>query len=270
MSKKTIIILLIIIGGGVCGLSGIILLPAAILCSSGPKFINEGYDIERKTDEIYVDTMCIFRRRIHLTQDIEGDAWESSAKWSPNREKIVFIATDDEHNEYNIFVIDVNGEGLVQLTNRQGQNDFPNWSSDGKQIVFQSDRDGNEEIYVMNSDGSNQVNLTQHDADDLFPYWAPKNIRTVFREKAEEDYITFTSDRDGNLEVYVMNVNTGTLLNLTNDPDRNDYSGEWLADGRILFSSAPLNSLDNISIFVNVDGSQEILEGRLLDPDLIQ
>ena len=34
------------------------------------------------------------------------------------------------------------------------------WSADGKQIVFDSNRDGIQEIYIMNSDGSNVKRLT--------------------------------------------------------------------------------------------------------------
>lgn len=34
-------------------------------------------------------------------------------------------------------------------------NSFPQWSHDGKKLVFTSDRDGDMELYVMNADGSN-------------------------------------------------------------------------------------------------------------------
>ncbi len=256
MTKKVKIILLIIVGVGVFSLLGIFLLPAAILCGSGPKFINEGYDTELKTKEIHIDTMCIFRRRIHLTKDIEGDAFHSSAKWSPDRERIVFEAIDDEESgESNIFVINANGEGLIQLTNKQGYNSYPDWSPDGTKIAFQSDRDGNEEIYIMDSDGSNQVNLTKHEELDQYPDWAPEGVQTAFREKPEDDYITFSSARDGNFEIYVMNVTDGTLLNLTNNPQRSDLGGKWLEDGRIQYWSS-----DYPNIIINIDGTQEIIK----------
>jgi len=40
-------------------------------------------------------------------------------------------------------------------------------------IVFESDRDGNEEIYVMSADGSEQTRVTKNLADDVFPNWSP-------------------------------------------------------------------------------------------------
>ncbi len=45
--------------------------------------------------------------------------------------------------------------------------------SNGKRIVFVSNRDFNNEIYIMNADGSNQVRLTYDPADDRDPAWAP-------------------------------------------------------------------------------------------------
>ena len=41
-------------------------------------------------------------------------------------------------------------------------------------IVFESDRDGNDEIYVMDADGSNEINLTSNPAHEYFPDWGPE------------------------------------------------------------------------------------------------
>ena len=41
------------------------------------------------------------------------------------------------------------------------------------QIIFSSNRDGNNEIYVMNADGSNQMRLTDNPANDGNAVWAP-------------------------------------------------------------------------------------------------
>ena len=40
-------------------------------------------------------------------------------------------------------------------------------------IVFETNRDGNDEIYVMDADGGNLRNLTQHPARDIRPDWSP-------------------------------------------------------------------------------------------------
>lgn len=51
---------------------------------------------------------------------------------------------------------------------------FQAWSSNGTQLVFHSDRDGNFEVYVINVDRSGIINLTVNvAADDGFPDWGP-------------------------------------------------------------------------------------------------
>jgi Tol biopolymer transport system component len=87
------------------------------------------------------------------------------------------------------------------------------------EILFVSDRDGNNEIYVMNADGSNQRNLTQNAANDYFPMWSPDGSKIVF-----------ASNRDSSNEIYLMDNNGGNLVNLTNHPANDSYPS-WSPDG---------------------------------------
>lgn len=66
------------------------------------------------------------------------------------------------------------GTGVAQLTSEPGAVDTePAWSPDGGRIVFQTDRDGNDEVYLMDADGGGPVNLTDHAASDRAPTWTP-------------------------------------------------------------------------------------------------
>jgi Tol biopolymer transport system component len=60
----------------------------------------------------------------------------------------------------------------AQAQRLQGNNMFPQWSHDGKKIVFTSDRDGDPEIYTMNADGSNPVRVTYAPGRDAHPYFS--------------------------------------------------------------------------------------------------
>ena len=77
---------------------------------------------------------------------------------SPNGKKILFWA--DYEGNSDIYVVDVNGENLIQLTDAPEFDNWANWSPDGKKIAFTSQRSGWLDIYVMNSDGSNLKRLT--------------------------------------------------------------------------------------------------------------
>ena len=109
-------------------------------------------------------------------------------------------------------------------------------------IVFVSNRDGNNDIWVANQDGSNAVNITNSGANDRDPVWSPDGGRIVF-----------VSDRDGNDEIYVFDVATlnTTRLTFTNE---SDTSPVWSPNGaEIAFTSN--RDGDNDIWVMNADGS---------------
>jgi dipeptidyl aminopeptidase/acylaminoacyl peptidase len=75
------------------------------------------------------------------------------------------------------------GTGVTRLTHNPAlppsplphpANTDPEWSPDGKRIVFTSWRDGNYEVYVMNANGSRERNLSRSPStDDVAEGWQP-------------------------------------------------------------------------------------------------
>jgi Tol biopolymer transport system component len=90
--------------------------------------------------------------------------------WSPDGRRLAFYA--GPQGNHNIYVINIDGTGLVQLTNG-GDNLGPSWSPDGNWIAFTSFRDGNNEIYIMHPDGSGVTRLTNRPNSDWQPRWGP-------------------------------------------------------------------------------------------------
>lgn len=81
------------------------------------------------------------------------------------------------------------------------------WFPTGDQIVFRSDRDGNNEIYVMAANGADPRNLTNDSGSDSGPTWSPDGSR-----------IAFTAMRNGNSDIYVMNADGSEEVRLTDAP----------------------------------------------------
>ena len=147
--------------------------------------------------------------------------------------QITFVSHRDGNPE--IYVMDADGRNQRRLTNNRHNDWNPSWSSDGKHIVFFSNKAGHvidgiptSEIYVMDANRGIQRNLTNDPNDDRDPAWSPDGKRIVF-----------ASDRDKKFsdDIYVMDADGGNPQNLTNDFN-DDRFPSWSPDGkRIVFVS---------------------------------
>lgn len=132
--------------------------------------------------------------------------------------KIAFVS--DRDGDEDIYLMNSDGTGPVQLTNHPARDFDPTWSPDGARIAFASGRDGNDELYVMNADGSGVTRLTNNPGEpDHYPAWSPDASR-----------LTLTSGPGGNQEVFAMNADGTGRVNLTNAP-RYDGRGAWSPNG---------------------------------------
>ena len=111
--------------------------------------------------------------------------------------------------------MNTDGANLINLTKHPAKDGSPDWSPDGNQIAFSSNRDGNREVYVMNADGTNPINLTNHPARDGGADWSPDGMRIAFSTNRDGNWEKKPND---NWEVYVMNADGTNPINLTNHP----------------------------------------------------
>lgn len=135
-----------------------------------------------------------------------------------------------------------------RLTNNSKADDQAAWSPDSRQIVFQTNRDGDFEIYSMQIDGSDQHRLTNSPRNDLLPNWSPDGRQIVF-----------ISERDINSEVYVMQTDGSQQRRLTNTREY-EFTPQWSPDGsQILFQrTVPGSDFETYVIDAN-DGHEQRL-----------
>ncbi len=129
------------------------------------------------------------------------------------------------YESFDIFVSDMNGNVLKQLTDTPGYDAEATVSPNGDKIVFTSTRSGDLELYTMNIDGSDVKQITNELGYDGGAFFSPDGTKLVFRAsrpKSEEDIATYKSllaeglVMPTQMEVFVCNVDGSDMKQITN------------------------------------------------------
>ena len=96
--------------------------------------------------------------------------------YSRDGTKIVYtIHETSDLSTREIWVMNADGSGAVQLTDNAAFDDLARWSPDGTMLAFHSDLSSQGDIYVMNADGTGRRRVTTMPADVMAinPSWCP-------------------------------------------------------------------------------------------------
>ncbi len=129
----------------------------------------------------------------------------------------------------DIYTIGIDGRGLKRLTDAPGYDAEGSYSSDGRQIVFTSSRDGDPDIYIMDADGSNVRQLTNAPGYDGGPFFSPDNQWVIFRSDRQKKDM---------LQVFAISADGKTEVQLTNNLDHVNWCPYFHPSGRYIIWSA--------------------------------
>jgi len=243
-----------------CGLEGTAGLPGesaeiAFVCDLEPSSLYHGDILAVRLGE---------RARM-LTH---GEGGNRDPRWSPDGTRIAFMSTRSGVEQ--LYVMNADGTGVVQVTHSPGFKGGVDWSPDGTWIAYASSEAGITgplgiihapgDIYVARSDGSAARRLTSGGGLNVDPEWSPDGTK-----------IAFFSDRGGPGEIWVMAADGSNVRRLTEGPPLN-ASPSWSPDStRIAFHSerAFPGGYESAIYVMDADGKDQrrVVGGAGLSPD---
>jgi TolB protein len=153
-------------------------------------------------------------------------SYDTESQWSPDGTRIAFTRVRRE-GEAAVFVIGVDGTGLKRLTPYKLDAASPDWSPDGRKILFNSHFDPGRRqsanLFWMRPGGGRRTALTHHHGGrghSFRPSWSPDGTRIVFTR--------FTPSRKGGrVDLYKMKPNGTKLNRITHMPQRFPTNADW-------------------------------------------
>lgn len=150
------------------------------------------------------------------------------------------------YDTYDIFVADLQGNIVKQLTHEPGYDAEATVSPKGDKIVFTSTRNGDLDLYTMNIDGTDVRQITHELGYDGGAFFSPDGSKIVFRasrpatEEAKKEYLDNLGKglvAPTEMEIYICNVDGSDLRQVTKLGKANWAPFYHPSGKKILFSS---------------------------------
>ena len=125
----------------------------------------------------------------------------------PPRGQLAFTGRTSGNDD--IFVVNPDGSGEINLSNHSAAEDGAAWSPDGTQIAFHSARTGNGDIYKLSVAGTGiptATRLTTNADAEQNPIWSPNGLKIIYERNVG----------GSNPEIYLMNPDGTSQTRLTN------------------------------------------------------
>ncbi len=150
------------------------------------------------------------------------------------------------YDTYEIYIADLEGNILQQLTDNEFYDAEATVSPDGTKIVYTSNKSGDLELYVTDIDGKNEIQVTSGLGYDGGAFFSPDSKKLVFRSsrpktgeaiKEYKDLLKEGLVAPTNMELYVCNIDGSDLRQVT-DLGKANWAPFFHPSGeKIIFSS---------------------------------
>ena len=166
-------------------------------------------------------------------------------RWSPDGTKIAFEQYLNGNGD--IYVVNIDGSKKTRLTTNPATDNTPDWSRDGSQISFQSQRDGTQRfdgsLYIMNQDGSNQRSIFF--SPELFcSAWSQEGSKIIFGALQQ---VAGTSQEY--VDIFTINPDGTNLTRITTSADGETYPSISPDGQRIVYM------VEHRLFVMNIDGT---------------
>ena len=184
-----------------------------------------------------------------------------------SQDKLIALGAGGLDKEREVFITDMNGHIIKNITNHLADDINPEWSPDGKRIAFLSNRNGKTaawcngasddcmyQLFSVNRDGTGLRQITE---DWTFQYtWSPDGKQIAFLRAVKSDAASYPND-PFLYGIYIINSDGTNLRNLTNSPGFYPYGPIWSPDGtKIVFLSGDIAAHPNSINVINSDGTE--------------
>jgi len=147
------------------------------------------------------------------------DGWDTFPSYSPDGRKIIWrriIPDSTARGGFNseIFAMNSDGTNITNLSRHASYDGYPNWSPDGKQIVFTSTRHEGLQLFVMQADGSNVQQITTYKGGESNsrPDWSADGKRVVYNKTTQTSTSIHILDFQPTSNITFFNeISTGIL-----------------------------------------------------------
>ena len=193
-----------------------------------------------------IHRMRVDGSQLELVADANTSGSSDILDWSPDGTRLL-ISRTHQSSDPDIYSIAAppNTSRVDRVTSFVATEMMADLSRDGSEIVFVSDREGENKIYIMNADGSGVRRLTNTEFNELSPAWSPDASRVAFEHGGT-----------GKLQIYVVGRDGSDIRQITDHPGGCGRAA-WSPDGEWLAFQCGLHPVTDIYV-AHADGSDNL------------